>query len=58
MIETRKERKRKGSEGGGLSRKNRRRSFLSSYPYLLALPVILLILGVIAGMLSARGGVP
>ena len=57
MIETRKERKRKGSEGG-LSRKNRRRSFLSSYPYLLALPVILLVLGVIAGMLSARGDMP
>ena len=63
MIETRKERKRresrtKSSTAGGLSRKNRRAGILASSPYMLAIPAILMAMGIAAGLLAAGGVLP
>ena len=65
MIETRKERKRRGNRAkdstagaGGRSRKNRRIGILASSPYMLAIPAILMAMGIAAGLLAAGGVLP
>ena len=63
MIETRRERKRRGnrakdSTAGGRSRKNRRAGILASSPYMLVIPAILMAMGIAAGLLAAGGILP
>ena len=64
MIETRRERKRRGNRAkdstaaGGRSRKNRRAGILASSPYMLAIPAILMAMGIAAGLLAAGGVLP
>ena len=63
MIETRRERKRRGNRAKDstpavLSRKNRRTGIFASSPYMLAIPAILMAMGIAAGLLAAGGVLP